>query len=92
MQMTDVEPGSGTLGIRAVVLTADKFEDMELIVPYFRLLGRGTIQPGHLRPAGIASKTLKAHVSVIFSKLGLEPANDDNRRVLAVLRYLRAGG
>jgi protease I len=41
MQMTDITPGSGTLGIRAVVLTADKFEDMELFVPYFRLLDAG---------------------------------------------------
>ncbi|MGZ4204192.1 MAG: type 1 glutamine amidotransferase domain-containing protein [Actinomycetota bacterium] len=41
MKMTDVEPGSGTLNIRAVVLTADKFEDMELLVPYFRLLDAG---------------------------------------------------
>jgi len=41
MHVTDVEPGSGGLGIRAVVLTADKFEDMELFVPYFRLLDAG---------------------------------------------------
>lgn len=41
MKMTDVESGSGTLNIRAVVLTADKFEDMELFVPYFRLLDAG---------------------------------------------------
>jgi len=41
MKMTNVESGSGTLDIRAVVLTADKFEDMELFVPYFRLLDVG---------------------------------------------------
>lgn len=41
MRMTDVRPGSGPLDIRAVVLTADKFEDMELFVPYFRLLDAG---------------------------------------------------
>ena len=41
MKIRDVESGSGTLGIRAVVLTADKFEDMELFVPYFRLLDAG---------------------------------------------------
>jgi protease I len=41
MKMTDVESGSGSLNIRAVVLTADKFEDMELFVPYFRLLDAG---------------------------------------------------
>jgi protease I len=41
MKMVNVERGSGKLGIRAVVLTADKFEDMELMVPYFRLLDAG---------------------------------------------------
>jgi protease I len=41
MKMTNVEAGSGTLNLRAVVLTADKFEDMELFVPYLRLLDAG---------------------------------------------------
>jgi DNA-binding NarL/FixJ family response regulator len=37
----------------------------------------------------IGLKTVEAHVNTIFSKLGLEPAQDDNRRVLAVLAFLR---
>lgn len=41
MKMTDVRPGSGNLDVRAVILTADKFEDMELFVPYLRLLEAG---------------------------------------------------
>jgi protease I len=41
MRMTDVASGPGALDLRAVVLTADKFEDMELFVPYFRLLDAG---------------------------------------------------
>ena len=41
MQIRDVVSGNGRLGVRAVILTADKFEDTELIVPYFRLLEDG---------------------------------------------------
>jgi len=41
MKMTNIAAGSGKLDIRAVVLTADKFEDMELFVPSFRLLDAG---------------------------------------------------
>jgi DNA-binding NarL/FixJ family response regulator len=38
---------------------------------------------------GLTEKTVESNVRVILSKLGLEPAAEDHRRVLAVLTYLR---
>jgi DNA-binding NarL/FixJ family response regulator len=48
--------------------------------------------------AGIAAElvvsggAVEKHVASIFSKLGLPPDESDNRRVLAVLRYLGPAG
>ncbi len=39
----------------------------------------------------LGRKTVETHVNAIFTKLGLAPAADDNRRVLAVLAWLQAG-
>lgn len=39
----------------------------------------------------LSERTVEANVSRIFTKLGLLPAADDHRRVLAVLHYLRDG-
>ena len=38
---------------------------------------------------GLTEKTIEGNVRIILSKLGLEPAAEDHRRVLAVLTYLR---
>jgi DNA-binding NarL/FixJ family response regulator len=39
----------------------------------------------------VTAGAVEKHVTAIFAKLGLAEADSDNRRVLAVLAYLRAG-
>jgi DNA-binding NarL/FixJ family response regulator len=38
----------------------------------------------------LSDRTVETHVATILSKLALEPAGDDHRRVLAAIAYLRA--
>jgi DNA-binding NarL/FixJ family response regulator len=38
----------------------------------------------------LSQRTVESHVRAIFQKLNLAPADDDHRRVLAVLTFLRA--
>jgi DNA-binding NarL/FixJ family response regulator len=38
----------------------------------------------------VSEKAISKHSTAIFIKLGLEPSDDDNRRVLAVLAYLNS--
>jgi protease I len=41
MKVVNIQSGAGSLDKCAVVLTADQFEDLEVLVPYFRLLEEG---------------------------------------------------
>ncbi len=53
------------------------------------LMAEGRTNAAIAERLAIGAKTVEMHVNTIFSKLGLEPAPDDNRRVRAVLAYLR---
>jgi DNA-binding NarL/FixJ family response regulator len=55
------------------------------------LMAEGRSNLGIAERLVLDPKTVEGHVTRIFSKLALEPANEDHRRVLAVLTYLREG-
>jgi DNA-binding NarL/FixJ family response regulator len=54
------------------------------------LMAEGRTNAGIARRLWLTEKTVEAHVRTILMKLGLPQNDDDHRRVLAVLAYLRA--
>ena len=54
------------------------------------LMAEGLSNGGICRRLYLSPKTVETHVTSIFGKLGLMPAPDEHRRVLAVLAFLNA--
>jgi DNA-binding NarL/FixJ family response regulator len=54
------------------------------------LMAEGRANAGIASRLVITEKAVSKHINSIFTKLDLYPAEDDNRRVLAVLAYLNA--
>ena len=55
------------------------------------LVAEGLTNQGISKRLFITDRTVEAHVRQIFTKLGLDESPESNRRVLAVLTYLRRG-
>ena len=53
------------------------------------LMAQGLSNSGIARRLTLSIRTVESHVSSIFTKLGLFPQADDERRVLAVIQNLR---
>jgi DNA-binding NarL/FixJ family response regulator len=54
------------------------------------LMAQGLSNRGICEKLVVSPKTIETHVNSIFWKLGLMPAPDEHRRVLAVLAFLRS--
>ena len=54
------------------------------------LMAEGRSNQAICRRLFLSPKTVEAYVRTMFTKLGLDAAPDDNRRVLAVLAFLRS--
>jgi DNA-binding NarL/FixJ family response regulator len=52
------------------------------------LMAEGLSNAGIAQHLVVTEGAIEKHISNVFSKLGLEPAEQDHRRVLAVLRYI----
>jgi DNA-binding NarL/FixJ family response regulator len=53
------------------------------------LIAEGRSNQGICRTLWLSPKTVETHIRSVFAKLGIAEAPEDNRRVLAVLTYLR---
>jgi DNA-binding NarL/FixJ family response regulator len=69
-------------------------DDLAALTPRERevlaLMGEGRSNAGIAAALVISTGVVEKHVASIFDKLRLPPAEGDNRRVLAVLRFLRS--
>ena len=66
----------------------EQFSERERTVLQYMTEGRSNA--GIASEMHVALKTVESYVASVFAKLGLPPRADDNRRVLAVLAWMRA--
>jgi len=56
------------------------------------LMAEGRSNPAIAARLGISPRAVERSIAAVLDQLGIEPAPDDHRRVLAVLLYLGARG
>jgi len=70
--------------MREIDTLSDRDQDV------LRLMAEGRSNTGISEQLFLSVKTVEAHVASVFTKLGLQAAPKDNRRVLAVLTWMRS--
>jgi DNA-binding NarL/FixJ family response regulator len=76
------------------LLTASRGDTLATLTPRERevlsLIAQGRSNAAVAATLFISPKVVEKHVANIFDKLGLTPDDNDNRRVIAALRYLES--
>ena len=70
--------------MREINTLSDRDQDV------LRLMAEGRSNAGISQQLYLSVKTVEAHVATVFTRLGLQAAPKDNRRVLAVLTWMRS--
>jgi DNA-binding NarL/FixJ family response regulator len=78
------------MGRQRITQTVDQLTPREREVLQLMAEGRSNAAIG--KELYLSAKTVETHIAQVFAKLGLPQSSDDNRRVLAVLTYLRGTG
>ena len=80
--------------VAQLLARARRKDPLERLTPRERevlaLMAEGRSNPAIARALVVSDKAVEKHVSNIFTKLDLPMAEDDHRRVLAVLRWVRS--
>ncbi|QTE30877.1 response regulator transcription factor [Pengzhenrongella sicca] len=78
--------------IQQLLVRSRRHDPMKTLTPresqVLGLMAEGRSNAGIASEMVVGESAVEKHVSSIFSKLGLPPAEQDHRRVLAVLRWL----
>jgi DNA-binding NarL/FixJ family response regulator len=88
--VVDPEVVSSLVGRRRDSGPLDELTEREREI--LELMAEGRSNHGISERLVLSPRTIESHVRTIFQKLDLTTADDDHRRVLAVLEYLRASG
>ena len=86
--VVDPEVVASLVGKRREAGVLDSLTDREREI--LAMMAEGRSNHGICERLVLSPRTIESHVRTIFQKLDLPPADDDHRRVLAVLAYLRA--
>jgi DNA-binding NarL/FixJ family response regulator len=81
--------------VSQLLATSRRHNPLEALTPreaeVLKLMAEGRSNSAIAATLVVSDGAVEKHVSNIFMKLDLPPADSDHRRVLAVLRYLEAG-